>query len=285
MKGAMITVGADPEFFIGNARGRPVPICGLLGGTKDKPYREPRWPRGYAVQEDNVMAEYNVPAATDSMAFAESIQTGRQFVMETLFAAGHTRYQALSGCAFEFDGMELMTPQAKMFGCSADFDGHEMGVPLARIVPDVLRTASGEWRFAGGHVHVGYRKAFTFEMPEFVGASMCDLFLSLPLIAQMRDVQGERRKFYGTPGRYRPTPYGLEYRTLGNGWTFSSRYAHDVADRVFRTFGILARNEDMVRRIYNEMPWVAVREAINSEDVGMAADLHARASTFLKAGE
>jgi hypothetical protein len=132
---------------------------------------------------------------------------------------------------------------------------------------------------------VGYRKAFTFDMPEFVGASMCDLFLSLPLIAQMRDVQGERRKYYGTPGRYRPTPYGLEYRTLGNGWTFSSRYAHDVADRVFRTFGILARNEDMVRRIYNEMPWVAVREAINGEDVGMAADLHARAQNMLKAGE
>ena len=59
-----ITIGADPECFIvvrdKHNGDTPYPIVGMLGGTKDNPLVIAD---GYAVVEDNVMAEFNIPAS------------------------------------------------------------------------------------------------------------------------------------------------------------------------------------------------------------------------------
>ena len=53
--------GSDIEVFLVNEKNTVIPCVGLVKGTKEKPHRPKGMPKGYAVQEDNVMLEFNVP--------------------------------------------------------------------------------------------------------------------------------------------------------------------------------------------------------------------------------
>jgi hypothetical protein len=50
-----VSVGADPEVFVRNAEGEPVPACGLIPGTKAEPHRVDSG----AVQVDGLALEFN----------------------------------------------------------------------------------------------------------------------------------------------------------------------------------------------------------------------------------
>lgn len=274
----MFTIGADPEFFITVDGGASVlPIIGLLGGTKEKPIAI--GDNGFAVQEDNVMAEYNVPPVADPHSFADVVVRGRQYAIQRLRKA-LPGVQAYQNCAAFLPEPLLAHPQAQTFGCSPDFNAYEQGAPLPRIQPEQLTGEGGAWRFAGGHVHLGYRDELGWECPEFVVATLCDLLIGLPAIVHGMDEQGVRRQFYGSPGRYRPTRYGIEYRTLGNTWTMSARSALHVGSMAFSVFRVLNMGEKEVRRIYNEMPWTDVRRAIATADGTLAYQLRDYASDY-----
>lgn len=261
-----ITIGADPEFFITTNDGKILPIIGLLGGTKDEPIKVDGSREGFAVQEDNVMAEYNIPPTTDAYTFAAYVQEGRNHAMRAI----RTRRKGVdvsTQCSHELPHKLLQHPQAQTFGCSPDFDAYQQGRPLPRISPRALATDNGAWRFAGGHVHLGYSKdTFGWEPPPFVLAAFCDVFLGIPALAYGMDNQGERRKHYGTPGRYRPTKYGIEYRTLGNGWTMSERHSASVGMMAQRLAQEFAKGEDRIRQLYNDLPWVDIRKTISAGD-------------------
>lgn len=271
----MLTMGADPEFFIQSGEDNSlIPIMGLLGGTKEAPLPVGGAGSGYAVQEDNVMAEYNVPAVPDSYSFADVVIHGRQLALRTIrraspHAAVHMQPSAL------FTAAQLNHPQAQLFGCSPDFDAYKQGAPLPRIAPQSLYVQGvGAWRFAGGHVHIGIpEEDLGWKCPEFVMAAFCDAFLSIPAISMGIDAQGERRKWYGTPGRYRPTKYGIEYRTLSNHWTMQAPWARLIGFGVECMYGALRQGEGHVRKLYNDLPWVDIRTAITTEDTGLARSL------------
>ena len=205
----MFTIGADPEFFIQSEMGDMVPIVGLLGGTKEKPIPVRGAPKGFAVQEDNVMAEYNIPATTDYVHFADIVQQGRQYALAYIQQRRPDAMPYL-GCSALFSSEQLDNPQAQTFGCSPDFDAYAQGAPLPRIQPQALSTPDGAWRFAGGHVHLGYKAFLSYEVPDFVVATLCDLIVSIPLLSYGFDPQGERRQF----SRYTGTlpPDELRYR-------------------------------------------------------------------------
>jgi len=61
----MDKIGADPEVFITNEKGDIISGIGLIGGTK----KEPRKVSCGAVQEDNVLGEFNITAASSRSAF------------------------------------------------------------------------------------------------------------------------------------------------------------------------------------------------------------------------
>lgn len=274
----MFTIGADPELFV-MKDGAVVPIMGMLGGTKEKPL--PVGVSGFAVQEDNVMAEYNIPPTDDAGMFGDYIVFGTHAVLRKLEENGHQCAPHL-GCAVKFTGQQLAHPQAQVFGCSPDFNAYQQGAPLPRIQPHQLYAEDGDggaWRFAGGHVHLGYKEHVT-DIPEFVVAALCDVFLSLPMIAREMDRQGMRRQFYGSPGRYRPTRYGIEYRTLGNSWIHRRSSAVQVGGYTCNLFAALQRGERYIRRIYNDVPWNDVRRAISTEDAGLAVALRDHLSDY-----
>lgn len=259
----LVTLGADPEFFITDRTGIPHPVCGLLGGTKERPIRmSSDLGAGFTMQEDNVMVEFNIPPAPNSSAFVNSIQSATKALSNLIVSKG---YLVSPAPELQFPAFKLTDDKAMQFGCSPDFSAHTNGGEIERLDPNVLKTPGGAWRFAGGHVHIGYQ----CDVPQFVAASFADVFIGLRMVSY--DTQVERRKFYGQAGRYRPTRYGIEYRTLSNFWIWDYGYIMEVAMAGFRLGEYL--NETPTAKLikdYSSMPWESVKDAINNRDQNLA---------------
>jgi hypothetical protein len=265
----MISLGTDPELFLRDVRtGAVTPVVGLIGGTKDEPIPMEGMLSGFAMQEDNVMLEFNIPPATSAQRFARRVETGLSFIAQLVRTSLPHHEVDVGACARLFSFEALQTPQAAVFGCSPDFNAHMQGQPWPTVKPVALETDGGAWRFAGGHVHLGYEAG----VPDYVAAAFADVFLGLPSVAL--DEQGERRKLYGQAGRYRPTDWGIEYRTLSNFWIWDTQLSTQVGARAY-SLGYLLENGDEaeMQRLYAEIPWSDVQAAINNEDEELAADL------------
>jgi len=201
-------LGCDPEIFLCDAAGSLVSSIGKIGGSKALPRPLPLG-EGYAVQEDNVAVEFNIPAADTMEDMVFSINNTVNFLRNFIQEKYNLQFVNLS--AAEFPEKELEDPRAKEFGCDPDFDawsGEENPRPFSPL-PNL--------RSCGGHVHVGHPfKGFGEAME--MGKAM-DLFLGVPSV--LMDKGDLRRKLYGKPGAIRFKPYGIEYRTLSNFWIFS----------------------------------------------------------------
>lgn len=266
-----VTIGTDPEVFLRSAQTQAqYPVCGLIGGTKDEPLPFPEDER-YRVQEDNVMLEFNTPPVITADDFADTIGHGIELCRNLV----RTRNPDLS----LYDGAhELLFPHeliqqhpgAMRFGCSPDFDAYNSGAAYPALDPSILNEGGGQWRFAGGHVHIGYQNPN--DVPHFVVASFADIFLGLASLGL--DEQPKRRQLYGQPGRYRPTAYGIEYRTLSNFWIWEGATRYEVGLRALRLGSyIQGSTESQLLSAFRETPWADVRQAIQTEDSVRAADI------------
>lgn len=279
MTAPKMTVGADPEFFLLNENtGVVIPICGLLGGTKDIPIPMQNLPKGFFHQEDNVMAEFNIPPAKSLSAFYENITMGRQYVVEKVRTRG-INVSAAPGCEYQFATTQLQDyPKAFEFGCSPDYDGYDVGMVAPVVNPEKLQEGNQHWRFAGGHIHLGYDS----EIPPFIMAQFCDLYLGLNSIGY--DGQKKRRSLYGNPGRYRPTPYGIEYRPLSNYWIFNTDALQIVWGGITHLETLLAYTIAEVQSMYSRIPWEDIRRAINAGDKTLGNDIQQYVSQEVRVG-
>lgn len=198
-----IKIGADPELFLTNKDGKFISAVGLIGGSKEKPKKIDK--KGHAVQEDNVMVEYNIPPAVKVADFIKS----HEVVLEWL--RGNPKLKGLElnfSASAEFDPEQLDTPQAQVFGCEPDYNAWLMEVNPA------IKSKGVRLRTAGGHIHVGYHKADIENQVALIRAM--DLFLGVPSI--ILDPDKRRRERYGKAGAFRPKEYGVEFRTPSNFW-------------------------------------------------------------------
>lgn len=282
---AVPLLGADPEFFLMNqTTGDPVPIIGMLGGTKDKPQD---MGSGFYAQEDNVMAEYNIPPCPTRSDFAASISAGQRLILNKLNADSKktkVKYGVYPSSEAWFPQSVLEHPQAATFGCSTDYDGYTMGEPCQRVSPDLLRDREGQWRFSGGHLHLGYKDCLRYEVPEFVVAQMCDAYIWLMM--HEHDHQPRRRTVYGTPGRFRPKPYGIEYRTLSSYWTVSQDVAATVGQLAFDLmYWLMEIEETELRRVYSEIPWTELRLGMQTYDNNVLNPLRTYCRTIMNTSQ
>ena len=264
-----VTIGTDPELFLKDTRtGTVMPAVGLIGGTKGEPIPIPELGKGFGLQEDNVMVEFNIPPATQARHFSRRIRNVLDHITRLVHTSQENMTLDVGACARLFRYEQLDTPQAKMFGCSVDYNAHEQGQAWPTVRAEMLDEEEGAWRFAGGHVHLGY----TSTVPQFVAASFADVFLGLPSVGL--DQQGLRRTLYGQAGRYRPTEWGIEYRTLSNFWIWDPQLSEQIGQRALTLCNILESHpEETLQQWYAEIPWTDVRKAINTEDEPLAADL------------
>lgn len=199
----MTTLGADPELFLRDESNQLVSAIGKFGGTKKRPKKFGDRP-GFAVQEDNVAVEFNIPPSPTKEAFVQNIK----YALEELEKRAATMKLKLAiEASGEFPDKELKHRRAKIFGCDPDFNVWSLQ-PNPRP-----HTTNPHLRSAGGHVHIG-------DTTDRIGLGRaCDLFLGCPSI--VFDGDRNRRLLYGKAGAIRHKPYGLEYRTLSNFWVKS----------------------------------------------------------------
>ncbi len=271
MSNGMITLGADPEFFLQDTRtGAVTPAIGLLGGTKQEPLRIPGLGKGFGMQEDNVMVEFNIPPTETEYVFTNSIMSALRVLREHINTVSEGRLTADLTPSRLFPHEALTHPQAAAFGCSPDFNAYAAGEPHKTVDPQGLVEKDGAWRFAGGHVHIGFRDVLSYKLPDFVVVQFLDLILGT-YAAAWEVEQGKRGEFYGVPGRYRPTPYGLEYRSLSNLWLRESNRMEDVSRLARHTILFLMdMPEKQVATIYGQVPWMSLYEALKSGNVSTA---------------
>lgn len=263
-----VSLGADPEIFLRHKdTNELLSAAGCIGGSKARP--KSLGNDGFAIQEDNVMVEFNVPPSSRGVAFARSIKAGLAMVND--YVQGKIPDAVFDPrCEVVFGESLLQHPGAMTFGCSADYNAYEQGAQCSPVDPAMLKVDDGQRRFAGGHVHLGWSAAKG--IPHYVAASFADIYLGLPSVGT--DVQPERRKLYGQAGRFRPTSYGIEYRTLSNFWiqdTRSLEFICNSAERLLRWMESVPVSD--LRRHYKATPWADIRTAINTDDAGLAASL------------
>lgn len=263
----MITLGADPEVFVMDETGAVTIGCGKIGGTKHNPLP---LSDGYFIQEDNVMAEYNVPPvgvkdADGVYQFARTMKRGARLVAEYLKTKDLYPLWGQGRTEFELVTLQAGGAKALEFGCSPDFDAYANGDAAPKVDPEVLGTT----RYAGGHLHIGH----DLKLPPFVIASFLDATVGLRSVS-LGDRQGDRRLYYGSPGRFRPTPYGLEYRVMSNFWVNEADHAEMLAGNVLTLFKRLERaGATGIKKAFAEIPWTDLRNIISAEDSTMAGKL------------
>lgn len=221
-------VGADPEFFLADKKGTPVPAIGLIGGTKDEPKRIFDNDEFSAVQEDNVMVEYNIKPAQTAEDFLANHLSVQAYLQKMI---NEKNLVPLIRPSMTFTPAQLAHKQAQTMGCEGDFNAWTDRANFIISPKDM-----GLIRVAGGHVHVSFevdgKKADKMHHLEVV--RMLDLALGLPSV--MLDDDIIRRRYYGRAGAFRPKMYGVEYRTLSNFWLTSDRYTKWVFNQVLWAF-------------------------------------------------
>ena len=210
-------LGADPELFLKDASNAFISVIGKIGGTKENPMPLPIG-EGFAVQEDNVALEYNIPPADSREALVSNIEGIMAFLGDHVKTLG--LYFAKESAAI-FPEEQLMDPRALEFGCDPDFNAWDNG----KVNP---RPRAPDWRLrsCGGHIHVGHKFGSKDDHINFI--KYMDLFLAVPSTVQ--DQGDLRKQLYGKAGAFRFKPYGAEYRVLSNYWTLDRKLIEWVWD-------------------------------------------------------
>lgn len=245
-------IGADPEIFVGK-NGGVKSIIGLVGGTKEHPLPLLTLGQGFAVQEDNVAMEFNIPPSPDRASFVGNIH----MAMEFLENAVRDSYglQFVKSSAELFPKEELTDPRALVFGCDPDFNawtGKQNRMPKG-VDPSL--------RSCGGHIHIGYEEQL--DKPSVIKAM--DLYTGVPSI--LMDTGERRKQLYGKAGAFRPKSYGVEYRTLSNYWVFDKQLTAWVYDNTERAL------ESVLNKFSFDDDAQNIQDAINNNNKDLAHHL------------
>lgn len=228
----MFKLGCDPELFLQDAAGALRSGIGLIGGSKAQPRPLPLGD-GYAVQEDNVALEFNVPAADNVEAWDSSIGNTVAFLEQTMEKHYGLKFSNLSAAFFPQD--QLNNPAALEFGCEPDYNawtGEKNPRPKA---PDATL------RSCGGHVHVGWKAKDDNEKRRLI--KLMDFWLGIPSV--LLDDGDLRKQLYGAAGACRLKNYGAEYRTLSNFWIFQKPLRTWVWNNTSKAMGALRSDFDI----------------------------------------
>lgn len=196
-----VTIGADPELFL-EKDGQIISAEGLIGGTKHEPLAISE--EGHFIQEDNVMAEFNIPPCATAEEMIYNIGFVKDY-LEILASMNGAKlnYSASAMLAPEF----LNTPQAKEFGCMPDYNVYKKSTNPSPKKNTKLRSC-------GGHIHIGFKDPDQKSSEDVVLAMDAVLGLKSLFI----DTDDRRREMYGKAGSFRFKSFGVEYRTLSNFW-------------------------------------------------------------------
>lgn len=202
-----ITIGCDPEMFIIDTANSNsvVSSIGIIPGEKGNAWRAPDMPKGFGIEIDNILAEFNIPPVKDEESFVKNINYMKDYISKFVKKVNPS-YDILCTASMHVPEDQLQSPEAKLFGCSVDYNAY------TEKVNSKPNGTSTNLRSAGFHIHIGYHNPNSLVSLMLVKA--LDITLGLPSVLLDKDC--ERRALYGKAGAFRITPYGLEYRVLSS---------------------------------------------------------------------
>lgn len=243
------TIGSDPEVFIYDLENKEyISGEGIVNGNKEAPFYPNNGDIG--IQKDNVMVEFNIPPSTTADDFSKNLQKGLDLIKNIIGNNIEIRIESHA----VFPEKLIGTKQFEEFGCSDDFDAYSLDFATVHEI----KTTD---RFCGGHVHLGFEKPTEDEILNTVRAM--DLYLAIPMM--IFEGKSLRSQYYGTPGRFRIKPYGLEYRTLSNYWLKTDKLRKFVFDQ-----SVLAFEN---RNSLDEMTNLKIQNCILNFDLNTAENL------------
>lgn len=211
----MLQLGSDPELFLEDANGKVISAIGKIGGRKDKPKKVQSLGSGFAVQEDNVLLEFNVPPAKFEL---DWVSNHKKMLDYLTGLVGKMGLKLSNKASHSMDDDQLKHPKAFVFGCEPDFDVWNLEWNKKPQCDDP------NLRSAGGHIHVAYDNPTPEKSIQL--ARLLDMTVGAPLA--LVDPDKRRAQLYGRPGAIRFKPYGLEYRTPSNYWLLNEQNVKTV---------------------------------------------------------
>lgn len=253
MKITNIKVGSDPELFIINStNNKVVSSIGIIPGEKGNAYRAPDMPKGYGLQIDNILAEFNIPATNRKEKFIASIEYMKDYIRDFVKKVNpDLDIQCIA--SREVDEDQLQSPEAKLFGCDVSYNAYTED---ENPKPDGER---GNLRSAGAHWHISYKlpnAATSIKLIKYL-----DMYLGIPSVVM--DPDTKRRTLYGKAGDFRLKAYGVEYRTLSSYFISSQETLEFVWNGIMKAINAYNYNLPLIST-------ETVQNTINNSDVETA---------------
>lgn len=262
-------LGGDPEFFVANKRGQVLNADRFFPG-KDNPMRVGESEGKCRLFFDGIQGEMAYGPAHCREVISGRIRAVLMMVHNLI---KENKVILKPSSRIQRSVINQADPEARIFGCAPDFNAYTRSVNTCEM--DASRHP---FRYAGGHLHFGTSmrlevmskanpEKFMVEEEEMHLRliKMMDLLITIPTLPLDNAPGSKRRRDkYGKAGCFRPTPYGIEYRTPSCWWlkspmTVSLVYAlgrmawsitaHQL-DKEF--YQVLDIGEEEVRGIINE---------------------------------
>ena len=243
----LITCGGDPEYWIVDDNG-PIPAHEFLPGTKEQPHKLPSG----AVQVDGMAVEVNIDPASTAEEFEHNVHAVLGEVRKLVPPAYRFSYEP----SVEFLGSTIArVPEVhKELGCSPDWNAYS---GLQNISPMLELQKIPNVRSAGGHIAIGWGKDLDKTSQSHIWD--CEIYIKTidELYCTFKDMWDKdtiRSRLYGKPGAYRPTSFGVEYRTPSNAWLKYPRLYPFMFQLAYATFeGMLGDGTYKVPKIDSSM--------------------------------
>lgn len=277
------TFGADPELFLFDKRlNRVVSSIPILKRDKHNPIELGRGSKLYA---DNALVEIAFAPSNTKQDFINSLRT---VFAETKKRLGN-RYTLLPQAVHRYKKSELKDRLVYIengrkkemtawdIGCNPNFDIYRHAANMPKPFKDGMRTGSF-------HLHLGNKNYKTepngLLVPDFSKAEavkLMDIFVGVSSILFDKDETAPaRRKLYGKAGEFRPTPYGVEYRVLGNFALRSPELVSLVFDLTNHALSYMVKGNQ--NQILGKIDANRVIKTINNNDKKMAMKILSEAN-------
>lgn len=223
-----ITVGADPEIFVENVFGKIIPAFSFLPEQKDGIGNLTSEFRNYGMSyHDGLQAEFTILEGGCLEEMCNYNFYGLKRILDEAIKFDPSAKLSAKTC------IEIPTTQLKFYkentirlGCKPSFNAYGLDVQFPSTYDATIRST-------GGHMHFGYIRTDLklSKIPPYDIAKALDRIIGIISVSLFAGYENPiRRKFYGLPGEFRVTPYGMEYRTLSNAWLFHPIVTHLVWD-------------------------------------------------------
>lgn len=282
------TMGGDPEFFVAEKstgiilnsdrffppKTDPLIINSDLDGRPNKLYF------------DGIQAEMGF---SHSQCRENIIDNIKKIVYKVKDIIGEPHKMVMSPAVkVKKDIIRKAHPEARIFGCMPDWNAYT----LTTNTPE-MDASRHPYRYAGGHIHLGWSSPYLKEgnaeyelvkRPEnhIRTIRFLDLMVSLiTLSLDNADGSKQRRDKYGKAGCFRPTPYGIEYRTPSCWWLRSPATTSLVMGLGRLAWSLLTWNLDGRFRDIVGAADEDVRGIVNEGDTKSAYEIWKRMRPYL----